>query len=426
MSKLSTDPYKGVRDFYPEEMCALKWMFGIIRKEVEKYGYVEYGASPLEPAELYQAKTGEEIVNEQTYTFTDRGDRLVTLRPEMTPTVARMVAARRRDLGFPLRWYSIPNLFRYENPQKGRLREHYQLNVDLFGTNDLSGDIEIITLASNILKAFGAGEKDFTIKINSRLLLEELFDSFEIAKEVRQPLSKLIDRKEKIDKGVFEKGVHDLLGETAKELLNVLEVNQRISDRLQGKSAGLLRMLQIIEALEKQGITNVVFTPTLMRGFDYYTDIIFEVFDNDKENPRSLFGGGRYDNLTELFGGDKVPAVGFGMGDVTLENFLSSRNLIPPYTPETHIAIGYTDENIIDTTNKIVNDLRNKGVNVSLYGLTKQAGDFYKYAEKNKIPFVLLVDNASGEYLVKESLKGGKEKMCTNSKEIQEFLSSSR
>jgi len=418
MSKLSTDPYKGVRDFYPEDMWILKWMFRIIQKEVEKYGYLEYGASPLEPSELYVAKTGEEIVSQQTYTFIDRGNRSVTLRPEMTPTVARMVAARRRELGFPLRWYSIPNLFRYENPQKGRLREHYQLNVDLFGPSDLSADIEIITLASNILKAFGATEKDFTIKINSRLLLRELFDSFEIPEEKRQSLSKLIDKKDKIDKDLFNAGVKELLGEVSHEFLNVLSVNQRITDRLQSKSVGLKQMFEIITALEKQNIVNVVFTPTLMRGFDYYTDIIFEVFDTDPENPRSLFGGGRYNNLTELFQGDPVPAVGFGMGDVTLQNFLLSRNLIPKYKSETHIAIACISETALPHMQEISTQLRFMGINVSTYGLAKQTGDFYKYALKNKIPYVLLMSENQGEYLVKESDLGGSEKLCKSLEEI--------
>ena len=162
--KLSTESYKGVRDFYPEEMFVQKYVFERMRKAVEKFGYVEYGASVLEPAELYRAKSGEEIVNEQTYSFTDRGDREVTLRPEMTPTVARMVAARRHELAFPLRWYSIPNLFRYEKPQRGRTREHWQLNVDLFGSDDIKADTEIISVVHEIMRSLGAAENDFEIK----------------------------------------------------------------------------------------------------------------------------------------------------------------------------------------------------------------------------------------------------------------------
>src|ERR1700729_362662 len=170
-SILGTDPYKGVRDFYPEDMAVQSYIFDTWRKVVERYGFVEYNASILEPAELYKAKSGEEIVNEQTYTFTDRGEREVTLHPEMTPTVARMVAAKARELTFPLRWYSIPNLFRYEKPQRGRLREHWQLNVDMFGVDSADAAVEIINLAYDIIKAFGAGNESFEIRINNRRLI---------------------------------------------------------------------------------------------------------------------------------------------------------------------------------------------------------------------------------------------------------------
>ncbi len=169
---LSTESYKGVRDFYPEDMFVQKYLFTTMRKVVESFGYLEYGASILEPTELYKAKTGEEIVNEQTYSFKDRGERDVTLRPEMTPTVARMVAARKRELSFPLRWYSIPNLFRYEKPQRGRLREHFQLNVDIFGATTLDAEKEIVMIASNILQAYGAKNTDFVIRISSRKMLD--------------------------------------------------------------------------------------------------------------------------------------------------------------------------------------------------------------------------------------------------------------
>ena len=166
--KLSLEPYKGTRDFYPEDQFVQNYIFGVWRKVAESYGYLEYGASILEETDLYRAKTGEEIVNEQTYSFTDRGGRDVTIRPEMTPTVARMVAQKRKELSFPLRWYSIPNLFRYERPQRGRLREHWQLNCDMFGVDSIDADVEIISLAYDIMKAFGAKDENFEIRINDR------------------------------------------------------------------------------------------------------------------------------------------------------------------------------------------------------------------------------------------------------------------
>jgi len=200
---LSTDPYKGVRDFYPADWEQMEAMFMQMRATLALWGYEEYNASPLERAELYEAKTSEEIVSEQTYTFIDRGDRRVTLRPEMTPTLARMVANKRRELAFPLRWFSIPNVFRYERPQKGRLREHYQLNVDLVGVAGAEADIEIISLASELLKSFGAKEGDFIIRVNSRALLTAACTAAGLNAEAARAYLRLLDKKSKMTPEAF-------------------------------------------------------------------------------------------------------------------------------------------------------------------------------------------------------------------------------
>ncbi|MDO8569555.1 MAG: ATP phosphoribosyltransferase regulatory subunit [bacterium] len=286
MAKLGTDPYKGVRDFYPEDMAIQNYIFNTWRKTAEGKGYVEYSASILEPAELYKNKTSEEIVNEQMFTFTDRGEREVALRPEMTPTLARMVAARRRNLKFPLRWYSIPNVFRYERPQRGRKREHWQLNCDLMGMAGVEAEIEIISLAHAIMKAFGAKDEDFSIQINSRKAIPE---------GVTMETIRKIDRGEEID-------------------INIDETDE---------------IRALLEKLNEKDIKNVKFNPKIVRGFDYYTGMVFEVFDTHEENRRSLFGGGRYDNLLEMFDVDPIPAVGFGMGDITLRDFLETHKLGP-------------------------------------------------------------------------------------------------
>ena len=259
-NKLSTESYKGVRDFYPEDMAVQNYIFDTWKKVAKKFGYVEYGASLLEPTELYTEKSGAEIVNEQTFTFTDRGDRSVTLRPEMTPTLARMVAARRNNLKFPLRWFSIPNLFRYERPQRGRKREHWQLNCDLLGIADESADQEIIMLAYNIMKEFGAKDDDFEIRLN------------------------------------FPTGKKEELEAFAKKLYEA-------------------------------GIRNTKIDETLARGQAYYTGIVFEIFDTDPANSRSICGGGRYDNLLRIFDVEPSPTVGFGMGDITIRDFLETHNL---------------------------------------------------------------------------------------------------
>lgn len=390
-NKLSTDPYKGVRDFYPEDMWILKYMTEKIHTVVERFGYVEYTASILEPAELYRAKSGEEIVNDQTYTFTDRGNREVTLRPEMTPTVARMVAARKRELPFPLRWYSIPNLFRYEQPQRGRLREHYQLNVDVFGISGLSAEVEVIQVASGIMKAFGATDSDFSILINSRKLLSKLFETFNINSEQSYTISKLIDKKEKVTPEVFEEGITAIIGDKAKDFIALLSSPEKLMEHVGVDHESVKTIVNLIETFETLGIKNIEFTPTLMRGFDYYTDIVFEIFDTNKDNRRSLFGGGRYDNLLELFGGDSIPAVGFGMGDVTLRDFLESHKLLPPYVSETNVllaTIGPVDETAVTL---LAQSLREKGITVATHFTAKKPADAIKTALKLEIPYMVFI-----------------------------------
>ncbi len=304
-SKIDTEPYKGVRDFYPEDMAIQNYIFGVWRKIALKEGYVEYGASILEPAELYRAKSGDEIVNDQMFLFKDKGDRDVALRPEMTPTLARMIAAKRKALKFPLRWFSIPNLFRYERPQRGRKREHWQLNCDLVGLEGEEGDVEIISLAYKIMKAFGAKDENFEIKISSIDIIEKHLrkEGVDIHKigEVRR----MIDKREKLDD--FDERLTNLVG-------HKINLDMKPDEKIEG-------------IIQKLDLSNISFNSRLSRGFDYYTGMIFEVFDTNPENKRSLFGGGRYDNLLEIFGVEPVPTVGFGMGDITIRDFLETHKL---------------------------------------------------------------------------------------------------
>lgn len=294
MAMLSKEPYKGVRDFYPSEMAEQNYIFSVWRSVSEKFGYVEYSASILEYAELYRSKGSDEIVNDQMYVFKDKGDREVALRPEMTPTLARMVAAKRRALKFPLRWYSIPNVFRYERPQRGRRREHWQLNCDLLGIAGVEAEVEIILLAHSIMKTFGAKDEDFEIRVNSRKIINTALAKKNFSEE------QIRDFTRKLDKGETSGDINFEPDEEIKKLL---------------------------VSLKESGINNIRFDQTLARGFDYYTGIIFEIFDTNPENKRALFGGGRYDNLLEMFGVEPVPTVGFGMGDVTIRDFLVTHNL---------------------------------------------------------------------------------------------------
>jgi histidyl-tRNA synthetase len=438
ISKLSTESYKGVRDFFPEDMAVEKAIFGIWRNVAEKYGYEEYAASVLEPAELYRAKSGEEIVNEQTYTFIDRGDREVTLRPEMTPTVARMVAARRRGLTFPVRWYSIPNLFRYEQPQRGRLREHWQLNVDIFGVESLAAEFEIISMAYDITRGYGLADKDFEIRINSRALMNEVMkdekDGLGLDEAAAHKLSKLVDKKAKMPGEKFASAVGEIISDTEKKsaFMKLLEVKTAVDLEKMKIAAGsgvseasdnISQIRTIMGGLKKLGIENARFDPTLMRGFDYYTGIVFEIFDIDPKNRRSVFGGGRYDDLLSLFGNDKVTAVGFGAGDVVARDLMETHGTLEKITEKrspAEISIALMDGKTGEETDgtheyafKLAKVLRDTGVRVSVDLSNKKTGDKIACADKQHIPFVIVLglEEVKSDQIVLKNLATKEEKL---------------
>ncbi len=413
-TKISTDSYKGVRDFYPEDMFVQNYIFGVWKSVAESFGYNEYGASILESAELYRAKSGEEIVNEQTYTFKDRGDREVTLRPEMTPTVARMVAARQHDLSFPLRWYSIPNLFRYEKPQRGRLREHWQLNVDLFGVESDEADAEVITIAYQIMKKFGAKDEDFVIRLNSRKLLDDMYKYFSLTPEQSQKVAKIIDKKNKIPADVFEASLSEITPDKTTEIIRVIGSAERFMDTVGKDNKNAEGLIKLIEKLEKNGVKNIVFDPTLMRGFDYYTGVVFEVFDTHPDNNRSVFGGGRYDDLLNIFGARKIPTVGFGAGDVTARDFLETHKLLPEYMPSAELFICTMEPKFAENAEVLAATLRANGVKVATNFSDKKIGDQVKTADKQKIPYVLVIGEnevAGGTFTLKEMKTGTEHKI---------------
>ena len=408
-NEISTNPYKGVRDFFPEDMNIEKKIFDIWRGIAEKYAYEEYNASVLEPAELYRAKSGEEIVNEQTYTFTDRGDREVTLRPEMTPTVARMIASRKRELVYPVRWYSIPNLFRYEQPQRGRVREHWQLNVDIFGVNNTSAEIEVINMAYDITRAYGLKDTDFEIRLNNRKVMNYVTrDVFGLNEETAQKISKLIDKKAKIKAEAFEMGVKELFAENGEKaqkfltLLNSKNFQEFTSQLPQSKEEhqGLQEISDVIRGLERLGITNVRFDQTLMRGFDYYTGTVFEIFDLNPVNRRSVFGGGRYDDLLSLFGNEKVPAFGFGAGDVIARDLMETYGNLPPNRPSADLMLCIVGEQNTPYAFDLAQKLRSDGIRVSVDISGKKLGDQISNANKRGIPYIICIGD--------EEVKNGK------------------
>lgn len=395
---LSTQPYKGARDFYPEDKRLQKYIFDSWRSVAENFGYEEYDAPILEPLELYLAKTGEEIVGEQTYAFKDRGDRAVAIRPEMTPSVSRLVAARRQELAYPLRWYSIPVNWRYERPQRGRLREFWQLNIDLFGVPGIEAEHEMILIADSIMKTFGAKWDTYRFRISSRKLTDYVLKEYLRMDETQaHMLSKLIDRMHKMDYAEFNAQSDAILSPAQREdglhekLMSYLKADTigKLPEELLSQPS-VLALSQLMDLLASSKITNVSFDPTVIRGFDYYTDIVFEVFDNDPANNRSMFGGGRYDGLVGLFGVEPVPTVGFAMGDVTLQNFLETHGLLPSTRTETDVYVVIIGD-IYDQVQDTLSGLREMGVNAAVDSTGRAIDKQIKSAHKKGLRYVIFI-----------------------------------
>ncbi|KKW19865.1 MAG: Histidine-tRNA ligase [Parcubacteria group bacterium GW2011_GWA2_51_10] len=396
--KISVDSYKGVRDFYPEDQFVLRYLFEHMERICELFGYEEYGASILEHAEIYREKTSEEIVNEQMYTFTDRGGREVALRPEMTPTLARMIALRSREIPLPARWYSIPNVFRYERPQKGRLREHWQLNADLIGAAGVEADAEIIAIAHGILRSMGADERNFEIRVSDRRILDAIYDEIGVENGTRAPVTRILDSrgKNKDFKDALSAALHD--DSKVSALLLMLE-----------RTTSTAYLEELRTQLEHMGVRNMIVDTNITRGFDYYTGMVFEVYDTDESNRRALFGGGRYDNLLAAFGGESIPAVGFGMGDVTARDFLETHNLLPEYSPATELMLCIVERAALPHAMRLAQELRREDVAVAVNLSEKRVGDQIRQADKMKIPFVITVgaqERESGRYTIKNLSSG--------------------
>ncbi len=420
---LPTQPYKGARDFYPEDKRLQKHMFAAMRRVAEQFGYEEYDAPILEPLELYLAKSGEEIVNEQTYTFEDRGGRRVAIRPEMTPTVSRMVAAKRQELAYPLRWYSIPNLWRYERPQRGRLREHWQLNVDIFGVDNLLAEAEIIRVADGILKAVGGTHDMYSIRVNSRKLMDFIFDSYLKLDSVQtHMIAKLIDRMHKMSPEAFMAEVDAVFTPSQREagasnkLIGLLKTKtlEHMPDAIR-QSSPALELKELLNTLKEARITNARFDISVMRGFDYYTGIVFEIFDENPDNNRSMLGGGRYDGLVGLFGVEPVPTVGFGLGDVTLQNFIEGHDLLPPQRSDTDLYVVLIG-NVYNKAQKTLDELRDMGLNVAVDISGAKTDKQIKTAVKKGIHYAMFIGEKElkeEQYEIKNLVTGVSERHST-------------
>lgn len=401
MSSLTTSPYKGTRDYYPADKRLQNYVFSTWAKTARRFGYEEYAAPLVEPLEIYTAKSGQELAGEQTYRFVDRGDREVVIRPEMTPSVSRMVAAKRQELAMPARLFSIANFMRYERPQRGREREFWQLNVDIFGAEGIQAEAEILTLGFETMKAFGATPGMYVIKINNRTIIDVMMREYLGLDPIQVPLMvKLFDRKAKITNEAFRDQAIEIFGlPAAKEglgkiarLLVAKGIDELPEEILSHPSVEKLR--DLFATLERRGITNASFDITLMRGFDYYTGTVFEFFDAHPENNRAMFGGGRYDGLVGLFGAEPLSAVGMAPGLSTIELFLESHGLLPSLASATEVYMAVLGESSLEGAQLLAGRLRDEGVNVELDFSGRKIDRQIKTAVKKQVPYVVFVGEA--------------------------------
>ena len=408
---LSTQPYKGTRDFYPADMRLRNWFFGKIRSTLQLAAFDEYNGPMLESFDIYAAKSGVEIVNEQTYNFTDRGGRHLAVRPEMTPTVARMVANKLGELNMPLKWFSIPNLYRYERPQRGRLREHWQVNVDIFGCDTFEADLEVISTAVSLLKSFGADGSMFKVHINNRRFFNDVIAAIGgCDADTAKSISKVVDRKNKVPRESYEKDMMALgldMDKIAKiDALYGMDVKEACA--LCPDSQGSAELLALFEAIELMGLSEYcMFDFGIIRGLDYYTGTVFEVFDEAPENNRAMFGGGRYDNLVGLFVKNaKISGVGFGFGDVTLENFLVTHKLVPEKLVfGNKVLVARFEDVPAPKYADIASKLRESGIVCSVYLGAKKFGKQIDYAIKDGYTHVLIMGGdelAAGQFKLKD------------------------
>lgn len=420
MSSLSSQSYKGTRDYYPADKRLQNYIFERWRQVALRYGYEEYGAPTLEPLEVYTAKSGQELAEEQTFTFQDRGGRMVAIRPEMTPTISRMVAARRQELAYPSRLFSIANFMRYERPQRGREREFWQLNVDIFGAEGALPETEIIVMGSQFLKVFGASDEMFTIKINNRNIINYMMANYlGLDSTQAQQMIKLFDRKNKITADSFRDQAKEIFGPSKSQ-----EGLEKVERLMQAKnmaelpeqvlaSEAITETRELFTRLQKAGISNAVFDISLMRGLDYYTGTVFEFFDTDPANARALFGGGRYDGLVGIFGAEPISAVGMAPGLTMTELFLRSHQLLPQLPSTTDIYIVVLGA-ALDDAARLADRLRAAGINAELDFTGRKLDRQLKTAVKKEIRYVVFVgdnDQGKNEYSLKDTRTGGEQKL---------------
>ena len=406
----------GFRDFYPAEFSVRSHITNAWREVARRYGFEEYDGPPLEPLELYTEKSGDEIVR-QLYNFEDKGGRAVALRPEMTPTFARMVGARAAGLKKPIRWFSIPQLFRYERTQRGRLREHFQWNVDIVGEDDVSADAEVLAVAIDALRLLGLSERDIVARVNDRRLLEQLLLHIGVTPERMSAGYAVIDKIGREPDSRTRERLRDEVGLDSDAVQSVQAIFQSsslqaLADEYQGIAAvenELNRLHSYFGQLADLGLAEYVrFDPGIVRGLAYYTGIVFEIFDRQGEL-RAVCGGGRYDNLLKNLGGVDLPALGFGMGDVVLGELLADRGLLGPYSPHVDYYIIAVSEAERPIQKQIARKLRDAGKSVAYNFRAGSIGKQFKDADARGARFTLVIgpeEVAQGVVVLKEMASG--------------------
>ncbi|GHG17485.1 MULTISPECIES: histidine--tRNA ligase [Amycolatopsis] len=401
---LPTAPYKGTRDFLPAEMSVRTQVFGHLYDVLERRGFLRYDGPILESAEIYERKSGQEIADKQLYTLTDKGGRRLALRPEMTPSVARMIAGSAKSLSFPVRWYSHPNCHRYEAPQRGRVREHWQINADIFGSDSANCEIEIFELVHDLMAALGATPDMFVLRVNDRnLLTSALTDVAGVSADHLAQVFALVDRwekypREKLAESAGEIGLSDKQFE---KLAETLDAGEALLDEL---PADVREQSNLVRVLNSSAGSLVKYEPMIVRGLAYYTSTVFEVFDTSPENRRALFGGGRYSDLASMFTPQQIPGIGFGMGDVTLIDFLDTHGLTPAPRSEVDVMVIPVTEDLFDAARSVAASLRGAGLRTSTPIEHRKLGKELTRADKAGAVAVVIVgqeDWAAGNVTVR-------------------------
>ena len=396
----------GFRDFFPADHTLRSHIFAAWRTVARRYGFEEYDGPPLEPLELYTGKSGDEIVG-QLYSFEDKGGRPVSLRPEMTPTLARMVAARANGLRKPIRWFSLPQLFRYERQQRGRLREHFQLNCDLIGEAGPGADAEIIALAIDVMRALGLGAADFKVRLSDRRILDALLRHRQQSDAQIAVWHQVLDKfgrtpEEVSQQKLRDAGVADADSDAIIALARAKSWEPLSAPALAGASGSLLEVVRLLCAMGLGEYVEPDFT--IVRGLAYYTGTVFELFDTRGEL-RAICGGGRYDSLVGAIGGVDLPCVGFGMGDVVLAELLKERGLLPSTEARLDVFVATVSDEDRPDALALAHELRDAGISAE-YALGSQAlGKQLKQADARGARCAVVIgpdDRARGEVQLKD------------------------